>query len=702
MLSNLTFINISERAYKYIRQFTIKSLDDALIELITNSIDAYKKSDKTKYEIVIEIMNEGKIVKVRDHAIGMSGQKMKDNLLQVGNYTADSSSRGFFSRGAKDISAIGNIHFFSIKDNKYSYCLINSDAYGDIPIIDEDVTDEIRDRYKMPENGMEVIIELLPNFYCTDMNHLSYSLTNVAVLREIMNNNNNIIKFIGYDANNKVCHYEELRYNYPEATTILDIEYHVPEYPEIKARFVIKKCETPIRQPKKENELEFGFLMMDDTTVYEVNTIDDRFRWTPYINYLYGYIYCNSIKEYLLDFDKNGQTDKNPYPIIDPSRLSGLNKSHPLIKNILSIPSTRLDFILRELNGLMSSKSIAITDLNDLLNELEDMGLNILKETDVKINYTPSYDDKLVKAIESDRGKFVSAEISYPIMDQHIEENTLDRYVLNKISEEIPESNWNNYFALDDEDNLIELQGYDTKNEPIEALKLLNNTGNTNITKNPYLYSINPNTKALVKLYIFQRGSIGDDSLHKNITINKKLINIVFINDLNLAQRYIIDNTNSITIKLNLNNPLIKKYLTNTRDIDTIEDFISISNFESINSLIFMKDLMVDILSHLIVNNDILNNNLVLDSQNNYINAQKVLDYKNNVIAKIELMIEEIFKKYINSSLEKKKNNVETAINQAYIAIQSILTEEQKKKYADNISSIRQSLGFTINDNIEK
>ena len=104
----MSFINISERAYKYIRQFTIKNINDALVELITNATDAYNKTQYIERVIKINIYNESRIT-VTDCAIGLTSDELSKAFLQVGNYTADDTSRGFFSRGAKDISALGNM-----------------------------------------------------------------------------------------------------------------------------------------------------------------------------------------------------------------------------------------------------------------------------------------------------------------------------------------------------------------------------------------------------------------------------------------------------------------------------------------------------------------------------------------------------------------------------------------------------------------
>ena len=125
-------LSIGSRAYKYIRMGAVKNVVDALIELITNSHDAYNKDSTLSkpHNIRIKPYYTGRkyIEKVSliDNAIGLTGDEMERNFLTVGNYTSESGSRGFFSRGAKDISNIGNVTFQSIKNNKYSKVEINS------------------------------------------------------------------------------------------------------------------------------------------------------------------------------------------------------------------------------------------------------------------------------------------------------------------------------------------------------------------------------------------------------------------------------------------------------------------------------------------------------------------------------------------------------------------------------------------------
>jgi hypothetical protein len=674
--NQLSFINISERAYKYIRQFTIKSLDDAIIELVTNSDDAYRKtSSKIKY-IYIDTY-DGKIVHVRDYALGLLSEEMTQCFLQVGEYTADTDSRGFFSRGAKDVSAIGNLTFNGIKNGKYAQCLLNTDAYGAISIADIDATQDIRDQVGIAENGLDVMIELLPNYQGFDYNQLYANLSKYAVLRDILSDETNIIMMRNYDSNNEVVFNERLTYTYPTSEKILDLEYIVPNYPDVTARFIVNKSNQNIEQPVKESQMEFGFLIKDSTTVYEVNTIDNKYRWNPGINYIYGYLQCEGIKKYLLDYDINGSSEKNPYPIIDPSRLTGLNKMHPLIINLMSIVTVRIDLILRAINSEVANKSVSLTDVDDLMRELTNFGLDLMKERNVTVNFTPSYDQNLIKAIQDQRGKYVVSEASQQLGTNYsIEEVEIDNYVKDEL---LNIGNPEGTYYLSDSKALLTLQRHtdSERQDPIDILRLKYETGEVQLNTYPYIYTLyNPQsnelkTPQLQKLYVFQKGSMIESSAEKNTYIKQKLINIVFINDLNLQTRFIVDRTDGVTIKLNINNVMVKKYLTD-KNINDLSDIISIAAFSSTQSLVFMKELITEILTQLIVTNNIENGQMSLDSTD-VNNTQKIFEYKNYIGTKIEITIDNIFQKYINNNIQKKLDNLGTTVSDIESSVLSII-----------------------------
>lgn len=668
----MSFISVSDRAYKYIRQFTIKSIEDALVELITNCFDAYRKTTTTDKVVIIDLINDEKII-VRDHALGLTSEQLQSCFLQIGNKTSEDSSRGFFSRGAKDITALGNLTFDTIKDKKYSQCKLSTDVYGEITVQDIDVTEEILKNMCMKNNinGLSVTIELLPNYKSLEPTKIYTSISKNGTLRDLVSNPSNNITIRKFIDNTNVFE-QRVLYEYPPGELLLDIEYIIPNYPNEFAKFVVYKANKPINKPLNESQLEFGFLIKDDTSVYEVSTIDNKYRWNPYMNYIYGYLQTNAIRKYLLDYDTNGSSISNPFPIIDPSRISGVNKQHPLIINLFSIATVRIDSILRNLNSSVSAKSIAIDDIETLIDELSKYGLEIAQANNVDVNFSPTYDGELIRAIKNDRANFVTYEKSYEMNGNYTnQELELDNY----IKEQLISYDNGSYHYLDSKNQLVQLQITDPGDElgPVNIMKLIPSEIKAELRDRPYLYKLSDNG-TVDKLYIYNKGDIDTvlESDANKLSIKKKQFNIQFINDININERYIIDNSDGITIKINLNNPLVSKYLTN-KDAKTIDDLITMDKISSTQSLIFLQEMITGILTDLIIQNDIQNQKVIFD-QDVSNSTKKILDYRNQVITRIENTVNNMFAKYINTSQTTKMSvlfdnidNLNNIITQKFI-----------------------------------
>ena len=104
-------IKLSNRYYEQNRDFAIRDIFDALLELITNSDDSYhhllsqqKRSDDGG-PILIEVEQHRKdkpsIIKVKDKAEGMTLENMMNKIKIIGEKTSEYGDRGFLSRGLK-------------------------------------------------------------------------------------------------------------------------------------------------------------------------------------------------------------------------------------------------------------------------------------------------------------------------------------------------------------------------------------------------------------------------------------------------------------------------------------------------------------------------------------------------------------------------------------------------------------------------
>ncbi len=115
---------------------TIRYLIDAIVELVTNSDDSYKRIEqegvKVKGKIIIRTrrLRYGKCEKLEviDFAEGMSKEQLKKALKFAGEasgFEKGKSVRGFFGRGLKEaILALGKGEIYTIKDSKLSKAVL--------------------------------------------------------------------------------------------------------------------------------------------------------------------------------------------------------------------------------------------------------------------------------------------------------------------------------------------------------------------------------------------------------------------------------------------------------------------------------------------------------------------------------------------------------------------------------------------------
>jgi len=124
---------------------TIRYLYDAIVELVTNSDDSYKKmeGDSTGGEGEIRIrvrrLKGGRCerLEVIDSAEGMDKEKLEKSLIFAGEtsgFEEGKSVRGLFGRGLKEaIIALGKGEIFSIKDDKLSIAEVWIDKKANKP-----------------------------------------------------------------------------------------------------------------------------------------------------------------------------------------------------------------------------------------------------------------------------------------------------------------------------------------------------------------------------------------------------------------------------------------------------------------------------------------------------------------------------------------------------------------------------------------
>lgn len=668
---NSTFIKIDERAYRYIRQFSIKNVTDALVELLTNSDDAYGRisSNNSVKKFWIQYHEKYHSLCVIDNASGLRASDMEKCFMQVGSYTSSDDARGFFSRGAKDVSILGDVVFESIKDGYYSKTYITSNAYTGILVSDQAVTDDDRQRLGIPLNGLSVKIQLLQPYYVTNIDQLISDITKRATLRGIFSNNNNIVKFQYYDSNNGLKVEREIRYTFPAGKLLLDLEYDVPNYPGITAKFTIYRANNPIEQPLKETELEFGFLVQSGNSIHEVSTIDNRFRWHPYMNTLYGSLRCDYINELLKKLDKEGISNSNPTTVIDPSRYAGLNREHPFIEAMLRIPKVRLDYVLRQLDRDASRRSVQLNEFNEILQQLEDLGLNIFDNIPSHQSWVETYDSNLIKAIQTDRQSYVNVERNFMLEQNDVVFNT-DKKRLSELANNT-DGTQAYVYLIDNNNKIIEIPteitniSSEMSSEEIKQFynDVLKYIKPEDFSQRPYIYQMTDSGE-LVKLFIFSQGQLGDitDDELRAVKKENKLLNIQFTKDINMKYRYNISIGNGkIDITISLNDPVVSKYLLakvvnsdgSVDDENVSFQMTSLENVSNNKSYIFLGEMFIEIFARIIMYGNALTGNVNISSHDPSDLLRLIDSHYENVAAQIQVPVTNIFNSYyMNNSIK--------------------------------------------------
>ena len=629
------FINISQRAYKFIRGYTINYVYEGLVELITNSDDAYNKGKILEKKIDIMCDYENKITKVTDQAIGLNGEDMIKCFLQVGEYTSSSEARGFFSRGAKDISVLGNLTFESIKNNKYSMVTLDSFAKGNILSKDENVTQEIRERLKINNNGLQVTIEHNSNIDIDSPEFLINRFPRYYSLRKIFSDKNTYINLEIKNHSESFNKIHNLNYEFPKGELILYLNYSLPSYPDANINFVLNKSPDNLHEDQYNNIkfCDYGILICNNLSIHENSILDHQHSHFEEHKKYFGIINTTYLHKLMYDYDNIGPTKLNPSPIIDPSRMNGINTKHPFFDELIKIPKDRIRFLLEENESNLVEKTFYIEDINSLIDELNLVGSQFIESNELT-SITRSRESQLIRGIESDRGKFVNIEnnFSHDLYKMEFDDPNEKK----KTIYSDPMTSIFDIIGRGDEGSIV--------TDELAKEKLFKISNNENSEKKKiFVYD-----KVDIKKNDPKMESLNSSNIKKN-----NIFQIKFIEFKDNNKKYEINYSNEIIIlKINVNFPTITNMFKSKKFNDQKK-----SNTEAVLTLghIISEALTRVQLSCYIQKNYITINND--DSSENYNTLFKNYDvYKNSIDKRIHSTISQILNNLLNENQYTDKN----------------------------------------------
>lgn len=391
-----SLISIHPRAYNLIKSATITSVAEGLVELITNSDDSYQAMDPSppSFPIHVQVSYKGckdtaGCVSITDNAKGMCGTKMERVLTVVGEKVAEDFQRGFFSRGAKDVSAIGKVTFESICMGAYSRLSLYPDSSFTIEARDEPVTPELREKLGIPMCGTQVMVHVTHAIGLPSYDYFVKTFPRLLQLRSIFASPKHHVTLTLKNHDSEPDLTKRVCYCFPEGKLLVDMVFECPRYAGSSVHFQMFKGSFEDEDPLLGKQYqEHGFLVSSGISIHDILSFENDFRNDPNLKYLFGSIHSDTINDLLHSFDITANDPKNPFLILNPDRVSGLNRKHPFVVRMMRFIAPKIREVLALMALTTEVETIDVLDMSafsSLAKSLELSSSRILDGTTVKV-----------------------------------------------------------------------------------------------------------------------------------------------------------------------------------------------------------------------------------------------------------------------------------------------------------------------------
>ncbi len=391
-------IELSTRYFQFNRQYAVRDVFDALVELLTNSDDSYHRMfirgeiPNDGGQVLVEYQEqrggEPSLIRIRDRAEGMNIGEMINKFGNVGKKTSNLGDRGFMARGAKDCTELGEMTVESIKGGKFYSCKLTKKPEL-IPLeVGRKVKKEDREQMGILRgNGTTVSLLISPNHRLPRISTLIRDLPWHFALRDITSEESPT-KILIINVNDKNSSPEPIVYRRPKAECIIDgIDFDIEGYPEAKATLTIYRSDEPLNNPGDRRFKRAGLLVKGERAIHECTLIRHEFENDPLAKKYYGEIKCEYIDHLMNRYDnlrEKGEEfpHENPRLVIDPNRQHGLIKDHPFTRALFQVPSERLRSLLAKDREAQKKehREIANKETKDRLKKLAKAASNFMRE----------------------------------------------------------------------------------------------------------------------------------------------------------------------------------------------------------------------------------------------------------------------------------------------------------------------------------
>ena len=160
----------------------------------------------------------------------------------------------------------------------------------------------------------------------------------------------------------------------------------MPGYPHAKAKLMIFRASKRFDRTPNKTRLG-GILVKSVHAIHEATLFDNQLEVDPHALWFYGRLSCPYIDTLWNQFDdrfevKDSFDPRNPVPILDPSRKSGLTRSHPFVEALYREALKRLRPLVEEERKREESERNQVENRTTrrYLNALEKAALRFMRE----------------------------------------------------------------------------------------------------------------------------------------------------------------------------------------------------------------------------------------------------------------------------------------------------------------------------------
>lgn len=313
---------------------TIRYIVDAIVELVTNSDDSYKRLEErgtaTKGDIKVYIQrvkgNKCKKLAVTDLAEGMDRDEVEKALTFAGatsGFEERRSVRGLFGRGLKEvITALGRAQIYTIKDNESCIANVWWDAKEGLmyELLESPYTPTKEEREEIgiiEGNGTVVRISVTSErIICPTLKTLLPQVNKHYALRDINSTTNRKIKLeFESPQKGKLKDFKIVSYQAPEGTEIVAETINLPSYgDDVELR--IYESKEALESPYNNPQARAGLLIKTSGAILDNQLFEYQSEEAG--RFFFGEVICDGLAERLREGD---------WGVIAPDR-TGINWRH--------------------------------------------------------------------------------------------------------------------------------------------------------------------------------------------------------------------------------------------------------------------------------------------------------------------------------------------------------------------------------------